>query len=528
MSKHIAICKYYKLNENTEWTEWLEFNSLLKSNGNQGVVGLFRTKTDAKHLVVFKFSQTVDYAIEHETRIYNQLRGVSSFCPNFPKHYGSITCNTNIDSATETPFTPVASHMIPKRVLLSEYIKGYQLNDYIRNPKIIRNNSVFACIKQLMIALHISQMQARFTHYDLHPCNVIVKPCDTDVVLLYVLDDSNQIAVPTRGHLPVIIDYGYSHTKNTGGYLTGSLAHTNVGFHTYTYDWFTDARMFLLSTTNEMVKHRNNKHVKKLRSKVMDMCSAFPAEHDSGWCHSSSSSIIEHIGNLVVMHNSGSILFANNMHHCLEIIQTIVILPIEKQNFRNIQSLYSVFIREWKHIEDQMLNTQKMLHMLKCVVEAAKAVHGDYISKSTRYEAVRLFRNKVSEDVDSFINYCNLKSVNWEIMLCSLLELGRSMEGIIYIRTIDERTTQQHDKEILKVSNMLDMYAHVDSVVSDNYTYNSNTKIIVVNAVNNTNDVLQLAPEYIRQVNKIHSHSRGAYIYDTLVGPGCKHEATPH
>jgi hypothetical protein len=222
-------------------------------------------------------------------------------------------------------------------------------------------------------------------------------------------------------------------------------------------------------------------------------------------------------------------LFANNMHHCLEIIQTIVILPLEKQNFRNIQSLYSVFIREWKHIEDQMLSTPKMLHMLKCVVEAAKAVHGDYILKSTRYEAVRLFRNKVSEDVDSFINYCDLKSVNWEIMLCSLLELGRSMEGVIYIRTADECATQQHDKEVLEVDNMLDMYAHVDSVVSDGYMYNSNTQLIVVDAVNNTNKVLQLTPECIKRVNKIHCHSRGTYLYDTLIRDDeCKHEATPH
>ena len=69
----------------------------------------------------------------------------------------------------------------------------------------------------------------------------------------YVLDDENQLCVPTNGYYPVIIDFGFSYIKNMDNNpLWASLAHTEVGFMTNQYDPIADPKLLLVTMSDEL------------------------------------------------------------------------------------------------------------------------------------------------------------------------------------------------------------------------------------------------------------------------------------
>ena len=63
------------------------------------------------------------------------------------------------------------------------------------------------------MALQIAQTKLSFSHYDLHSLNILVKSCSVDAVFLYVIDENTHICIPTLGHYPVIIDYGFAYHR---------------------------------------------------------------------------------------------------------------------------------------------------------------------------------------------------------------------------------------------------------------------------------------------------------------------------
>jgi hypothetical protein len=120
--------------------------------------------------------------------------------------------------------------------------------------------------KTSFTAIAIAQKEKKFTHYDLHSFNVMIKKCDKDLVFLYKLDDDNQFCVPTLGYYPVIIDFGFSYISDMDdGPLWPSLAHTDVGFMSDRFDWVADPKLFLVTVLDKIKDKRNSKKSKKFK-----------------------------------------------------------------------------------------------------------------------------------------------------------------------------------------------------------------------------------------------------------------------
>ena len=68
------------------------------------------------------------------------------------------------------------------------------------------NEIIFSSIKQVLLALYVSQEEKNFTHYDLHSCNLLMQPCNKDLIILFILDENDCVCIPTRGFMPKIID----------------------------------------------------------------------------------------------------------------------------------------------------------------------------------------------------------------------------------------------------------------------------------------------------------------------------------
>ena len=131
--------------------------------------------------------------------------------------------------------------------------------NYVRSKE-INDNIIFSTINQVLMAIKIAQIKKKFSHYDLHSLNIMMKKCDYDAVFVYVIDKDTQFAIPTRGHYPIIIDFGFSYIKDMeDGPLYPSMAHTDAGFMSDRFDWVSDPKLFLITISAELESKENQK-----------------------------------------------------------------------------------------------------------------------------------------------------------------------------------------------------------------------------------------------------------------------------
>ena len=210
-SDYETLIDYFNKNKDKPWSEWLNFGTVFNKLGKQGLVGILTSKKNPDKQYVFKISQYINYLIQHESNVMKGLNQIALYCPHFCRTYGTIKSKINPKAEkTANPFELNTKYSIEKEVLLCEYLdKSYKLCTYIRATKKINESILYTTIKQVLLALTIAQKKKQLSHYDLHSNNIMMRKCDKDNVFLYVLDDDNQFCVPSFGHYPVIIDFGF-------------------------------------------------------------------------------------------------------------------------------------------------------------------------------------------------------------------------------------------------------------------------------------------------------------------------------
>jgi hypothetical protein len=172
----------YEQNKHRPWHEWLKLRKIFKRPGKQGLVGLMVGIEDESIVYVFKISQYINYLAEHELSVMLSLNKISGFCPHFCKVFGGIVCQIDPSKRREGNPFELAKHMVEKDVLLMEHLKdSYKLYNYITS-KSISENVLFSAVKQTLLAVSIAQKKSKFTHYDLHSNNIMMKKCDKNLV----------------------------------------------------------------------------------------------------------------------------------------------------------------------------------------------------------------------------------------------------------------------------------------------------------------------------------------------------------
>ena len=175
--------------------------------------------------VIIKVPQTLN-GIESKVREYfigikaiNNLRYITpSFvytlgaflCPK-PSKTGEISCN---DSCKNTAF------------VFYEKILGDSVQTLLKNDRLNFKQFLVLFI-QLLLALEVAQREVRFTHFDLHTDNVMVKVGTGDSTSITQLDMSTYI-INNPEFIPVVIDFGASTAYIEGKYI-GSYDYISHG-----------------------------------------------------------------------------------------------------------------------------------------------------------------------------------------------------------------------------------------------------------------------------------------------------------
>ena len=520
LSNFENILTEFDKNKTTDWVEWLNLENMFKKPGKQGIVGIFRSKTQEKNTYVFKMSQQMDYLSMHEYAIMNSLNDLRSYCPHFCKSYGILECKRNpkYGKQVSDPFkiTEDIKYLIKEDVVLIENIeKSTKLYNYIYSDK-ISENIIISIIKQVLLAVSIAQSKKQFTHYDLHSNNIMMKKCNKDVVFLYVIDEQNQFCVPTFGHYPVIIDFGFSYIKDMeDGPLWPSMGHTKEGFTSSIFNWVTDPKLFLVTVSDELKHSKPSKKSSKLRKIVKNIFGKMNIDMRSGWdTYDSETPSDTAIDMIEDISDDYSTIFYDEQNTCIDIIQTLIILPLEQEDTSFIRKSYKSFLKEWVKIESQISSTHYNLYILKGLVDAARSVRSLYLDKNTTQQAIEKFKNLLFERIQEISKFCNPKNLNCEIMLCSLYVFANSLEGVFYKAM--ENKKQIIDKENKKVllESVEQIYAAIESNINDDYIYNKDTKIVIIDSNKEQTNIIKLNDKQIKEVNDAHSFIKGTLIYD--------------
>ena len=506
----------YNKNKNKNWKKWLKFLKTFDKPGKQGLVGIMKVMGYKNTSYVFKLSQYINYLVQHEAIVMNGLNQISAFCPHFCKFVGTINCEVEPKCRKAgNPFKIESKYPIKKDVLLCEYIdKSYKFYNYIKSTN-IDEKILYSTIKQVLMAILISQREKNFTHYDLHSFNIMMKKCNENLVFLYVIDEENQFAVSTNGHYPIIIDFGFSYINDMeDGSLWPSMGHTDVGFTSDRFDWVSDPKLFLVTVSSEIKNKRNSKLSKIFRRIVRNIFHPLTIDWESGWDDSGEQSALDHLSELLEKTNKISKLFEDYEHYSFDLIQSLVILPLEEQDYSNIENIYKVFLKEWVKIENEISSPFYNLYILKGVVDSAREVRPSYMQKKYRKQAVQEFSNFVFERISEVSKFCNPKNIQYETLLCSLIMLSKCIEGVLfdYINTRVEEKQKEYDK--LPLKSVEQIYAALEVNIKDTYKYNKETKICVFDCINKKTEILYLNTKQIQNINNTKSICKGTKLYN--------------
>ena len=504
----------FKENEDVKIDKWLKYIKSFKS-GKQGYVSLMKT-FDGKNEFVLKVSQGINFLVNHEYTIMKGLSDIHDFCPYFCRVYGKVSFPMPVSAKKHMPeiFEITDKKNIIDDILVLENIdNASKFCRYIGNLK-VPEAILYSTIKQVLLAISIAQKYKRFTHYDLHSDNILMKPCNENLVMMYILDKDNHFLIPTNGFIPSIIDFGFSFIENMNGdYLWPSLGHTSVGFLSDRFDPIADPKLFLVTTSYEIKNERQSKNSNKLRRIVKNIYSCLNIELDCGWDNKDKVSVSDHLADIFKDSIYCTDFMSDNVYYCIDLIQTLIILPLESHDYNNIHDSFKAFMQEFKKFEDKITNHFYLLYLLKSIVDFAREEHSDYISKKKREMAVYNFRKKLIERIDSFAKFVSLKNINFEKLLCSIILLSRNIEGLYYFLMKKKITKKNKEYSKLELTTPEQIYGCIEVNIPDKYVYSENTTVCILDCINKKTRIRKMTKDIAAEINNIHSISRGTFLY---------------
>ena len=528
MSRYDKIVSYFEENKDQDWKKWLSFNTIFDKPGKQGIVGLFSCKEkdsgssesdiSKDDVIIFKISQYINYLVNHELVIMQGLSEISTYCPNFLKGYGKIKCKIEPNSyKSSNPFGE-SKFSVEKDVLLCEYInKSCKFYNYIRS-KHVDENILYSIVKQVLMGICIAQKEKRFTHYDLHSFNIMIKKCDKNLSFLYVIDEENQFLIPSLGYYPIIIDYGFSYIENMDNNpLWTSLAHTNVGFMSDRFDPIADPKLFLVTVAYEIKSKKHSRKSRTFKTLVKKLFKPLDIDFECGWDNTQDDmGAVDYVCDIISNYNTTSRIFDDYDYYCIDIIQSLIILPLQEQNYDNISDSFTTFLKEFVKIENEISNSFYNLYILKEIVDAARYIRYDYVNKETRNKAILHFKNSIYLSINKITKFCNPKDINFERMLCSLLLFAKNIEGILY-NIIENRMSEKYKEyNKLEFDSIEEVYGIIEDAIPDEYVFTSESKIMIIDNINRKNKLIDLNPVQINNINELDNLSKGCYVFDMV------------
>lgn len=248
---------------------------------------------DGKAALVFKCSLEINRMVEHEYAVLSRLNTIRHYCPNFvgtvgllPGYCSKTFYETNEELREEEKnLFDVKDNSMPMNYLLLEYVSDIDFKHVISYGD---KTTVTGILLGVLCALQIAQNKCKFTHYDLHTGNILMRKVEDNSYFAYVIDNQ-VICFPTCGWYPVMIDMGSSYAEGIEKFPTRSyIGNYQLGQQSTMFDPLADVHHFALHALSYLEKEDKQsntfcRHFRLLAGRVMHMFRNCEVWRYKGW-----------------------------------------------------------------------------------------------------------------------------------------------------------------------------------------------------------------------------------------------------
>ena len=390
-------------------------NDIFPNPGVQGIVGtIFLVKNERKSKpCLFKLSQKNDYATDHEQYIIKDLDSISAYCPNFCRSIGIIKARVNINDLKNHRYQRIFENINQeeffdvKDILLTEFFSNavsmYSFLKSKADPNIMIN-----LIKQVLVALILARKEKKFSHNDLHEANILVKRCDEDLIVLYNIDKNLQIAIPTYGYYPIIIDYGVSYSK---GVEKLSMLSNPWSFYVYdptSFKKYIDIIKFIVSSSNLIAaEFPQSKIAQNFKKIVLEKMFNVPGiDKKTGWYLYKQKNFVNDLPGEFLSTRVKSIL--KNGYFIMMAISSLVVLPLLPNNLIHFErSNINILTPDIEWVEIKKVSKMFSKYFEEIFIHIINEVRKIKIKiiDSDFDETIKVFKEKLRKKFERMNNY---------------------------------------------------------------------------------------------------------------------------
>jgi hypothetical protein len=244
----------YNLSSNIQ--KWIKKMDKLPVNSKEGFVytaNFFSPDIE----VIVKVPQKTN---GNESKIREYFIGIKSInrlrslIPTFVYTLGAFLCNKS-PNKTELCNNDLCNNDLSKNTafILYEKIPGDSIHTLLKNDK-INFDQWLVIFFQLLLGLEVAQREVRFTHFDLHTENVMIRK--NDAYSYNVPLDMSTYSIITPEFIPVIIDFGaassYIDTRYVGSF--DYMSHGMLNFMIPGHDMYKFMTFCAKKTVNKELK----------------------------------------------------------------------------------------------------------------------------------------------------------------------------------------------------------------------------------------------------------------------------------
>ena len=532
---------------------FFQWTQNIYKGGYQGKLGLFRVKYTNID-ILYKFSVNLDYTTVQEYMVMLGLNDISRYCPHYSRCYGIIEKKVDLNSEKHSnPFEIYTKYPKNRDILLMEFITEsdkytkflnklknvdnlreeicklhnvrrkkkhreeyeYSFNKYSKCR--YRSKIVISNMFQVLIAIYIGQIKKRFTHYDLHSDNILLKKCNKDAVFFYIVDENTQFLIPSYGYISKIIDFGFSHLiDNNDQYFWSPMSYTNNGFTGYCFNQHRDYILFLNGIVRVISKNKKTPVLRKI-------CNIFKTIYgklhldENGWMNDKDC----YTDLICDRCQKGLKIFRSSIFYKYptpinDIITSLIVLPLKNKEYNNISLFYSIVIKEFEIIENQISDNLTKLYIFREIIDSIRFIKTEYLSDEDNISmlAVKKLKKIIYQKIDSVSKYVNLSKLNIELLICSILSLKNCIEGYLYHLIKNDKYNQNYYDNIYKIKdkdklgnpfirniNCLEIIKIYEKHINLKYEYNKNTRFYVYDIKNETKQVFKVSDNIIKKLN---------------------------
>jgi len=512
----------------------LQYYKIFSEDTSQGIVGLLKPlknrKKEQLHLqkisfevsstdyffildepsypiYVFKIPKEVNTLVDHELKVSRDMEELGSFLPHYNRIYEvqkDIKCYIPEKSELVDNFNPFSKYNCVRDVAIIEYIPSKTTL-----LKYIKDNNFYGCteslIHQLILALFIAQEEKKFTHYDLHLENILLRKCDKRTFFWYKFmyeDVMIDRLILTNGFFPVIFDYGFAYSKGLEGTsYNNSLFFTNKGYTPFKFDPINDFKTLMVRLAYIRgcpIKYKQFAQTHFLESNQIKLCK------ETGWVKTTLSSAARIISKRLdkilveIIPNYKDNFIYKELDNIIDLFSVLIKLPFSKNDYDTKTLVEDVrnFTEEWNKIDEWFnpKSTDDKLNIIKKVIGAINDLIGN--TNEQKYDAfIHNFKLKFFEILDGFGDFINVYNIDYGKFISSTIQISNFIEYITYAEI-------QRSKKFFNFANIMSnwsLFNSIEKLVEPKIPYNfqKNDSIVLFNCVEKSTSSFELKDEDI-------------------------------